>query len=34
MTRAMRRLLVTFPSDRPSEFVLDLDTSLWEWKSD
>jgi superfamily I DNA/RNA helicase len=31
MTRAMRRLMITFPGAEPSPFIADLDTDLWEW---
>lgn len=33
VTRAMRRLLITFPGADPSPFVGELDTSLWEWQT-
>lgn len=33
LTRAMRRLAVCYPDDRPSEFVTDLDRQLWDWRT-
>jgi superfamily I DNA/RNA helicase/mRNA-degrading endonuclease RelE of RelBE toxin-antitoxin system len=32
MSRAMRRLVVVYPKADPSDFVADLDSSLWEWR--
>ena len=31
ITRAMRTLLVTYPADAPSDFLIGLDTDLWDW---
>ncbi len=33
MTRAMRRLVVSYPDDAPSQFVADLDRQLWAWET-
>ncbi|ACY13367.1 3'-5' exonuclease [Haliangium ochraceum] len=33
ISRAMRRLLITFPGAKPSSFIADLDSALWAWET-